>query len=104
MVIKKFSELPTNPKVIDIVKNKKIGSEFKPSLKTLTRILDCVEEQGPSAKTKLSLKTHLNYTRLAKHIVWLEKKGLVESVIDKSKIKIEVTVKGRAFAETISTD
>ena len=96
--------MPNDPKIVEIITTKKIESNFKPSLKTLTRILDCVEEQGPSAKTKLSLKTHLNYTRLAKHIVWLEKKGLVESVIDKSKIKIEVTVKGRAFAETISTD
>ena len=84
--------------------NKKIDTDFSPSIKTLIRILLCVQEQGPSAKTNLSRKTNLNYTRLAKHIVWLEKKGLVESVIDKSKIKIELTVKGREFAETISTD
>jgi len=71
---------------------------------TLNRILKSVTEYGPSAKTNLSLKTNLNYTRLAKHIVWLEKKGFVESIIYKSKINIEVTEKGRRFAETISND
>jgi predicted transcriptional regulator len=50
----------------------------------------------------LSIDTNLNYTRLAKHIVWLEKKGLVESIIDESKINVGLTEKGRIFASTIS--
>jgi len=63
-----------------------------------------VTKSGPSAKTDLSHKTNLNYTRLAKHIVWLEKKGFVESVIYKSKIRIKLTATGKLFAESISND
>lgn len=32
-----------------------------------------------------------NYSRLAKHIVWLEKKGLVESTIEDGKINAALT-------------
>jgi len=103
-VSKKIITLPVNPKTVDIIKNKKIESKFKPSIATLTRILTNVSENGPSAKTNLSLRTNLNYTRLAKHIVWLEKKGFVESIIHKSKINIELTTKGRLFAEAISNE
>jgi predicted transcriptional regulator len=57
-----------------------------------------MKQSGPEGKTRLSLKTNLNYTRLAKHIVWLEKKGLVESKIDQSKINVGLTPKGRIFS------
>ena len=91
-------------KAIDIVKKKKLESNFEPSMKTLSRILKTMIDNGPEAKTSLSLDTNLNYTRLAKHIVWLEKKGLVESTIDKSKINVGLTEKGRVFASTLSND
>jgi len=84
-------------------KNKK-KRDFEPSLKILSRIFKTIENNGPEGKTSLSFDTHLNYTRLAKHIVWLEKKGLVESTIDKSKINVGLTAKGRVFASTISSD
>jgi predicted transcriptional regulator len=89
-------------KTIDIVKNKKLARNFEPSMKTLLRILKTMENKGPGAKTSLSLDTNLNYTRLAKHIVWLEKKGLVESTVNKSKINVGLTAKGRVFASTLS--
>ena len=82
-------------------KNKK-KRDFEPSMKTLSRILKTMEDNGPGAKTSLSLDTNLNYARLAKHIVWLEQKGLVESTIDKSKINVGLTPKGRVFAATLS--
>ncbi|MFB5615497.1 MAG: winged helix-turn-helix domain-containing protein [Candidatus Nitrosomaritimum yanchengensis] len=63
-----------------------------------------VKEQGPSPKTKLSRKTNLNYTRLANHVVWLEKKGYVESVIQNSQINIKLTGPGKEFAKSISND
>jgi predicted transcriptional regulator len=91
-------------KPIDIVKNKKLEPDFEPSIKTLSRILQTMVDNGPEAKTSLSLDANLNYARLAKHIVWLEKKGLVESTIDKSKINVGLTAKGRAFASTLSSD
>ena len=91
-------------KTIDIVKYKKLEPNFEPSMKTLTRILKTMVDNGPEAKTSLSLDTNLNYARLAKHIVWLEKKGLVESTIDKSKINVGLTEKGRVFASMLSND
>lgn len=83
------------------IKDVKSEPDFEPSMKTLVRILKTITEGGPKAKTNLSLDTHLQYSRLAKHIVWLEKKGLVESKIDKSKINVSLTEKGRVFASTI---
>jgi predicted transcriptional regulator len=92
------------PKTIDIIKSKKLEPDFEPSMKTLLRILKSMIDNGPEAKTTLSVDTHLNYTRLAKHIVWLEKKGLVESTIDKSKINVGLTEKGKIFASTLSSN
>jgi predicted transcriptional regulator len=91
-------------KTLDIIRNKKIEPDFEPSMKTLLRILKVMTENGSGGKTQLSLDTNLNYARLAKHIVWLEKKGLVKSIIDKSKINVALTVKGRVFALALSND
>jgi predicted transcriptional regulator len=90
--------------IIDIVKKKILEPDFEPSMKILSRILKTMKDNGPEAKTSLSLDTNLNYARLAKHIVWLEKKGLVESKIDKSKINVGLTEKGRVFASMLSND
>ena len=73
-------------------------------MKTLTRILKTMIENGPEAKTNLSVDSNVNYTRLAKHIVWLEKKGLAELIIDKSKINVGLTAKGKIFASTLSDE
>lgn len=86
----------------NVSKDKKIQPDFKPTTKTLVRILKTIEESGEEAKTALSINTHLNYSRLARHILWLEEKGLVESKIDKSKIKVALTKKGKAFISTFS--
>jgi len=91
-----------DPKTKYNTKNKKIGSDFEPTTKTLVRILKILADKGPEAKTSLSVDTNLNYTRLAKHIVWLEKKGLVESTISKSKINVGLTAKGKIFASTLA--
>ncbi|MGB9003249.1 MAG: winged helix-turn-helix domain-containing protein [Nitrosotalea sp.] len=90
--------------IINIVNKKKLEPGFEPSMKTLSRILQTMTDNGPGAKTSLSLDTNLNYARLAKHIVWLEKKGLVESTIAKSKINVGLTEKGRTFASTLASD
>jgi len=91
-------------KTVDIINKKKLEPDFEPSLKTLSRIFKTMTDNGSEAKTSLSLDTNLNYTRLAKHIVWLEQKGLVKSTIGKSKINVGLTAKGRVFASTISSD
>jgi predicted transcriptional regulator len=91
-------------KPMDIIKNKELEPDFKPSTKTLLRILKTITDKGAEAKTTLSIYTHVNYTRLAKCIVWMEKKGLVESTIDKSRIKVGLTKKGKEFVSTLSND
>ena len=73
-------------------------------MKTLSRILKSIIDNGPEARSSLSLDANIQYTRLAKHIVWLEKNGLVESTIDKSQIKVGLTKKGKEFAITLFND
>lgn len=96
MFVEMFSEH------LDIVKKKKIESNFKPSTKTLVRIMKTLAEEGAEAKTALSVDANVNYSRLAKHIVWMEAKGLVESKIYKSKIKVELTKKGKDFTSILT--
>ena len=91
-------------KITVIIKSKKLPQTFEPSMKTLSRILKIMVDNGPDAKTSLSLGTNLNYARLAKHIVWLEKKGFVKSTVNDSKINVGLSEKGRMFADTFSSD
>lgn len=91
-----------NPKVIKILKTKSLVPTFDPSMKTLMRIVKFMTENSSGGKTQLALDTKLNYARLAKHLVWMEKKGLVESTVDDNKINVALTKTGRDFAEVIS--
>jgi len=91
-----------NPKVVEILKTKSIKPTFDPSMKTLMRIVKFMTENASEGKTQMALDTKLNYARLAKHLVWMEKKGLVESTIDESKINIALTTTGRDFAKIIA--
>lgn len=77
---------------------------MKPSMKILVRIMESMVKNGSEGKTSLSLGTNLNYARLAKHIVWMERKGLVKSLIEDSKINVGLTEKGRLFVSTISDE
>ncbi len=88
-------------KITEIIKQKKLSQNFEPSMKTLSRILKIMVDNGPDAKTSLSLGANLNYARLAKHIVWLEKKGFVKSTVDDSKINVGLSEKGRIFASML---
>jgi predicted transcriptional regulator len=92
--------MTVDSKTIDIIKKKKLEPDFEPSVKILLRILKTMTDNGPETKTALSLDANVNYTKLAKHIVWLEKKGLVESTIEKSKINVSLTRKGRKFTSS----
>lgn len=94
----------TMRKSLDIVKNKKLESNFEPSIKTLTGILKIMMSNAPKYQTSLSIDTNLDYTRLAKHIVWLETKGLVESEIKKPEINVSLTEKGKVFASIFLDD
>ena len=89
-------------KITKIIKSKKLEPDFDPSMKSLMRIMKFMTESGAEGKTQLSLHTNLNYARLAKHVVWLEKKGLVESTIEDNKVYVALTTRGRKFASMIS--
>ncbi|HET6457300.1 MAG TPA: winged helix-turn-helix domain-containing protein [Nitrosopumilaceae archaeon] len=92
-------------KIIRIIETAKAipKKEFNPSMKILLRILRNMTENGADVKTSLAIKTNLNYARLAEHIVWLEKKGLVKSTRDKSKINVALTQQGRIFVTMLVT-
>jgi len=98
--IKVLADKITN--AIKIIQKQKLTTSFDPSMKTLMRILKFMTENSSGGKTQLALDTKLNYARLAKHIVWMENKGLVESIIDDNKINITLTKTGRDFAKIIS--
>ena len=95
-------DLVINHKVVEILKTKSLVPSFDPSMKTLMRIVKFMIENSSGGKTQLALDTKLNYARLAKHLVWMEKKGLVESTIDDNKINVSLTKTGRDFAKVIS--
>lgn len=82
-------------------KNQKTESDFLPSTSSVLRIIQAINHHGPTVKTRLSTKANLNYSRLAKHIVWLEKKGIIKSTIEDSRISVDLTEKGRVFASII---
>lgn len=91
-------------KIIEIIKSNKLAPSFEPSMKILLRILKTIVENGAKGKTQLSLYANVNYAKLAKYIIWLEKKGLVESTIENNKINVFLTAKGRVFISIISND
>jgi predicted transcriptional regulator len=91
-------------KSLNIVRNKKLEHNFEPSIKTLTGVLKIMMSNIPKHKTVLSIDADLDYTRLAKHIVWLEKRSLVTSEIKKPDIHINLTEKGKVFASIFVDD
>ena len=99
-----MSDVLTMRKSLDIVRNKKLESNFVPSIKTLTGIFKIMMSNVPKYKTSLSIDANIDYTRLAKHIVWLEIKGLIESEIKKPAINFSLTEKGKEFAAVLLED
>lgn len=95
-------DLVIDNNVVKILKTKDLVPTFDPSMKILMRIVKFMTENSSGGKTQLALDTKLNYARLAKHLVWMEKKGLVESSIDDNKINVSLTKTGRDFAKVIS--
>ena len=83
------------------IKNIRLEPDFEPSMKSLLRLMKVMTENGAEDKTKLSLDTNLNYARFAKHVVWLEKKGFVESTVEYGKIIVTLTANGKEFASMI---
>ncbi|TLX93119.1 MAG: hypothetical protein E6K91_09055 [Thaumarchaeota archaeon] len=80
----------------------KLDRGFKPSIDILSRIMRVLLENNSVGKTNLSQQANVNYVRLSKHLKWLEKRNLVELVVQGSKIGIILTESGRKFALTLT--
>jgi len=75
---------------------------FEPSLKILSRVIRVILEKNSMGKTSLSQVANIQYARLLKHLEWLEKKHLIESVVESGKVNVKLTTQGREFAMLIS--
>ncbi|MDE1840114.1 MAG: hypothetical protein KGH87_09365 [Thaumarchaeota archaeon] len=80
----------------------KLDLKFEPSMKILVRIMRVILEKNCIKKTNLSQEANVQYTRLLKHLDWLEVKHLVEPMIEDGRIGIKLTNKGKEFATLIS--
>ncbi|MHA7733606.1 winged helix-turn-helix domain-containing protein [Nitrosopumilus sp. S6] len=80
----------------------KLESSFKPSMTSLLRIFKVLTENGAKGKTQLSHDANLNYSRLAKHVIWMENKGFIKSTIKDNKINIVLTKNGHEFSHLIA--
>src|SRR5574342_106048 len=58
------------------------NSNFEPSMKLLSRILKVLIDSNSIVKTTISKKANMNYRRLTRYLDWLQKKHLIESIID----------------------
>jgi predicted transcriptional regulator len=68
----------------------------------LPRIIKVILENNSIAKTALSQQANVNYVRLSKHLRWLEKRNLIELIIQGRSIGIILTESGRKFAVTLT--
>lgn len=59
-------------------------------------------ESNSIGKTALSQKANINYVILMKHLVWLDDKGLIESIINDGKVHVKFAEKGRQFADQLT--
>lgn len=96
---KNHNKVDSLQKTVRRKKENRIDSNhsFEPSMKLLSRITKVILESNSVGKTSLSQEANINYHTLAKHLDWLEKKHLVESVIEDHKVKLRLTENGRQF-------
>ncbi len=82
-----------------IIENTKdAGPIFGLSMNMLSRITKIMYDSGSLGKTALSRETKISYDRLFKYLDWMEKKYLIEPVLEDHKVKLRLTEKGRHFA------
>lgn len=72
--------------------------DFEPSMKILLRIMRVILENDIMNRSTLAQAVNLNYARLCKYVVWLEKKSFIEFAIQNGKLTINLTESGREFA------
>ena len=82
--------------------NEKSNNAFSPSMKILSRIIKVMLEKNSIQRTSLSLETNIQYSRLSRHLEWLERKKLIESFVEEGKIFLKLSSLGREFAPSVS--
>ncbi|MEM4250170.1 MAG: hypothetical protein QW395_07805, partial [Candidatus Nitrosotenuis sp.] len=87
----------------DIQKKKENVVDFEPNPKVLPKIIKILFEEGQIGRTALSLKTKINYQVLSKHVIWLQRKGLIEFEIVGGKLLMKLTESGREFAQKLAS-
>jgi predicted transcriptional regulator len=75
---------------------------FEPSMKVLSKVMKIMSEKSTISKTALAQQSNVNYSRLLKHIRWLEAKKMVEHTVENGKARIRLTEQGRRFALALS--
>jgi predicted transcriptional regulator len=70
---------------------------FEPSMKIISRVMKIILEKNSIGRTTLSQAANINYTTLLKHLEWLEKKSLIDFMIEEGKISVRLTTNGREF-------
>lgn len=76
----------------------KSNSEFKPSMKILSKIMQSILEKNSLGRTSLSQITHTNYQTISRHVEWLKQKSFVDITLDRGKVHVELSSAGRDFA------
>ncbi|MEM3008385.1 MAG: hypothetical protein QXY15_10085 [Candidatus Nitrosotenuis sp.] len=84
-------------------KKKENVVDFEPNPKVLPKIIKILFEEGQIGRTALSLKTKINYQVLSKHVIWLQRKGLIEFEIVGGKLLMKLTESGREFAQKLAS-
>ncbi len=96
------SDQTTKTRNNSVESTEETDDKFDPTSKLLLRIMKVILENDSIGRTTLTLKANVNYTILAKHLDWLEKRSLVECFVDEGKIKVRLTVIGIEFAFRLS--
>jgi len=74
------------------------SSSFEPSFRALARILKVLLHNDSTAKSALAQEARVNYGRLLDHLDWLEERRIVELIVEKRKVIVRLTKRGREFA------
>ena len=86
-------EVNMKPIYIVLVKPRKKG--FEPSFGVISRVLRTLLDVNSASKTELSQKTGVNYSRFLKHLDWLADKKIVALTVERHKVAITLTQRGR---------
>ncbi|WP_337862022.1 winged helix-turn-helix domain-containing protein [Nitrososphaera sp.] len=76
--------------------------EFEPSFRVICRILKILLERGAVSKTVLSQAAGINYSRLLRHLDWLDHRQIIELMVERHKVLVRLTRRGKEFALILS--